>query len=452
MKIANNGEKANRKEESLGLRLAAILFGLLIVILSLSFAELMARKIYPDRVETVTNEPEGVNHIMDHPVLNHIWLPNSSWEHRTNLSRGVPLYTLFFNSQSWIESYDVQPAKPENTFRIFYVGDSFMEGIGGLDQSVPSLIEKWLEDDFRKQGYDIEVINTGTSSYSPMIYYLLLKHYISSYSPDLVVVNVDMTDVFDDFFYRATAVYDPEGELVAVPPGHPLKGQYRRTRAGLEKIPLRERIYAFLTSHSRLAGLTMKGVRAIKRRVRWQMVKVDPEKAEDIKRNFREKSKKKRLYMGLFDWCLKGWSGDTEKNVALSMERLRSMVRLAKSENVKIAVTAIPHLRHFLPEADVRQYSHRPFEEVRKVSEEEGVPYLDTYGGFLSKMGTTKPEDYYIPDDMHLNEMGQFLWARVQLDFLMDPNNHLLPEPILLGPEDTMPDGDELDLHWRGFL
>jgi hypothetical protein len=95
-------------------------------------------------------------------------------------------YTLRFNAQSWVETDDVELEKPTGTCRIFYVGDSFTEGAVPMEQSVPSLVEKHLNE---------------------------------TYSPDLIVINVDMTDTFDDWEYRENLMLDDEGSPWAVPPG-----------------------------------------------------------------------------------------------------------------------------------------------------------------------------------------------------------------------------------------
>ncbi len=63
-----------------------------------------------------------------------------------------------------------------------------------------------------------EVINTGTASYSPVIYYILLRHYLLPYEPDLVVLAVDMTDDYDDHVYRESLIRDSGGNPWAAPP------------------------------------------------------------------------------------------------------------------------------------------------------------------------------------------------------------------------------------------
>jgi hypothetical protein len=72
-------------------------------------------------------------------------------------------------------------------------------------QAVPELASR----------FTLEVVNAGVSSYSTMIYYLLVTHRLLDLAPDLIVVNVDLTDVYDDTLYAALATFDPSGDLVS---------------------------------------------------------------------------------------------------------------------------------------------------------------------------------------------------------------------------------------------
>jgi hypothetical protein len=81
--------------------------------------------------------------------------------------------------------------KPKNTFRIAVVGDSFAEAIQvNEDKTFWSLMEKKLPqcEQFKQQ--NIEVINFGVGDYGTAQEYMTLKHHVSQYSPDLVILAV----------------------------------------------------------------------------------------------------------------------------------------------------------------------------------------------------------------------------------------------------------------------
>ncbi len=67
---------------------------------------------------------------------------------------------------------DVSRQKGDGIYRIAYLGDSFTEGTCSEVDSVLAIVERSL----RALGFkSVEVINAGTPSYAPTLYYLLLK-------------------------------------------------------------------------------------------------------------------------------------------------------------------------------------------------------------------------------------------------------------------------------------
>jgi hypothetical protein len=344
---------------------------------------------------------------MPHPILNHVWRPNYSWK-EADCSKHI-------NRQGWLEGYDIELSKPKDTFRIFYLGDSFTAG--SCRVAVPDLVEVWLNQSAFARSNRFEVINAGTSSYSPVLYLLQVKNYVLQYSPDLLVVNIDMTDVFDDYICRNIGIKDSAGEMIAVPMGSALRKNFLRTRAGLVEKSFLRKMLDNLRDYSHLADLLMNNYEAMEER----------RQSESAPGNTSGDSPRP------FDWCLPQWSAKTLQDVEFSMKTLRSLLQLARSSHVKVLVTAVPHLKHFLGE-----YSLRPFEEISRVCREEGVPYLDSYGPLAQRMGETGPSSYYLSADMHFNDDGYRLWAAVHQEFLADPENDLLPKPpLLLGPPAT---------------
>ena len=188
--------------------------------------------ILPSSITPEYNDrQEGI--IISDKVLNHIWMPST---HIRVKARGIET-EMFVNSQSWVENYDVNIKKPKNTYRIFYVGDSNVQGVVPWGKQMPSLVEKRLNKYYDHRDIKIEVINTGTASYSPLIYFLLIKEKILSYSPDLVIICVDMTDVENDQLYRTRTIHDPDGNPVSVLPFQKAdREQYLMTPEGILKM------------------------------------------------------------------------------------------------------------------------------------------------------------------------------------------------------------------------
>src|SRR3989337_3943018 len=124
-----NQRRARKWQKALAVVLAPMVFFFTV--------EVMCRLIYP-------RDYSNIGTVMPHAVLNHTWIPNSIADHSQWIDVGIPTYRHYHNAQGWVEEYDVTQKKPANTFRIFYVGDSFPEGTCGMDESLPSRVEAAL--------------------------------------------------------------------------------------------------------------------------------------------------------------------------------------------------------------------------------------------------------------------------------------------------------------------
>ena len=90
-------------------------------------------------------------------------------------------------------------AKPENTFRIAVVGDSYCEAFSvSPEEAFWSVMGKKLEECNALPGKGIEVINFGVSGYGTAQELLTVREKVEKYSPDLVLLavttNNDITD------------------------------------------------------------------------------------------------------------------------------------------------------------------------------------------------------------------------------------------------------------------
>lgn len=277
--------------------------------------------------------------------------------------------------------------KSAGVYRIVYLGDSFTEGTCAERDSLPAIVERSL----RVPGYkETEVINSGTASYAPTLFYLLLKTRLLDYHPNLIVINVDMTDVFDDSLYSATLQVDEKGDPIACPPGHPLIRTHRRTERGLEEMTLTQRGLLWLSNWSDAVKMVIQVV-ARQREYRGNGTSVPQ----------------------AFAWCGATRSPETESDVRRSMVMLGRVIRLAKEHGIKVVVTAVPHLQQL-----EGKWSLQPMNDIAAVCQGEGVPFLNPVDAFKKKLGSTPPSDLYIPKDMHFNTKGYRMWGEIQLEFL----------------------------------
>jgi hypothetical protein len=115
---------------------------------------------------------------------------------------------------------DIPVAKPLNSYRILMLGDSFTMGKGVEDDETFSVL---LEAALRRRiaecgGFRrIEVINGGVDSYAPILSYLQLTRDLAALEPDVVVLNLDVSDLVQETAYRQMATFGPDGDPLAVP-------------------------------------------------------------------------------------------------------------------------------------------------------------------------------------------------------------------------------------------
>jgi len=147
----------------------------------------------------VVPPPERKAHLVSDPVRHHRL--QRSW---SGVVQGFPYRTNALG----LRDRDIATPKPSGVVRVLMLGDSFTEGGGFPDEdTVPRRAERAL----RASCAGIEVVNAGTASYSPILEYLTLREIGRAVAPDLVVVNLDMTDVHDDLIRTALAERDAEG-------------------------------------------------------------------------------------------------------------------------------------------------------------------------------------------------------------------------------------------------
>lgn len=109
--------------------------------------------------------------------------------------------------------------KPPGTRRILMLGDSFTMGKGVEDdQTFSVLVERSLQSTFTAcGGGDIEVLNAGVDSYTPLLSYIQFSRELMRFAPDLVILNLDHSDLVQEQAYRQQATRDAQGQIIAVP-------------------------------------------------------------------------------------------------------------------------------------------------------------------------------------------------------------------------------------------
>ncbi|MBF0483208.1 MAG: hypothetical protein HQL25_00730 [Candidatus Omnitrophica bacterium] len=358
------------------------------------------------------------SNLIEHPRLNHAWRPNYKNTFPGHGKNYPNSYTHYYNKQGWIAKYDIALKKPKDTYRIFYVGDSFTEGVMPMEQSVPSIVQQVLNDKFSNKGINFEVINTGTSSYGNVIYYILIRYFITQYHPDVVVINVDMTDSYDDWVYKHNTIFDKNGDPWAVPPLLLHERLFIDTPDGLVKANFNNTLKLFLFKNSNLYNLYIKLFKE----------KKYTNKA-NLEKYFKKEIKDNPVVFNRFSWCTYEWDQNILDSVMFSHSILVKIGEYCKQNNIKLVLTGVPHWEQFtFNNQEKPKWSLRPFSVIKDAAERTGAFYLDSYSPLLPLLKDTPQNMFYYENDMHFNPKGNALWAIIHAEMFIDPKNKLLPE------------------------
>jgi hypothetical protein len=118
--------------------------------------------------------------------------------------------------------------KPEGSFRILVLGDSFMEALQvAFEESLPSLLEARLSE---RTGRRVEVLNGSTSGWGTDDEVIYLERYGTRFQPDLVLVAMTLhNDVSDNLALEHHDFRD--GRIAERPRPQPSAAQWALIRA-----------------------------------------------------------------------------------------------------------------------------------------------------------------------------------------------------------------------------
>lgn len=142
-------------------------------------------------------------------------------------------------------------AKPENTYRIIMLGDSF-NWAGGISCNYVGLLGEKLEN-AKIHGKKIEVINVGYPATGPHEEFLALKKFGLQYNPDMVILGLFAGNDFDD----------PNKKMIVLNANlYPIDRRQERTLFGFPVIP-KSRVVEIIRQHRKiLEGVDTKPTQA----------------------------------------------------------------------------------------------------------------------------------------------------------------------------------------------
>lgn len=258
---------------------------------------------------------------------------------------------------------------------ILFMGDSFMEGYDD-NNTVPQHV--WVY--FRKKGFLTTIHNAGCASYSPAIYIPQSKQLIPKINPDFVVVDIDETDLGDDFIrYRKLIVRDNTGRIIAV-----------------NSTPVQ---YEHLSGFIKINKQIFYTVRLFKTIYHTKIYMPNYEKhyREDNRHplsfSWDKRNNVRTIYQKEIDFFRNNVSELAETLIELMGDRQR------------ILFLYHPYLKHLQFDSNGRYWNDFVTNTIREVVETYKLPFYDATDDLRKSFGG-QPQDFYWNQNIHFNFKG----------------------------------------------
>jgi len=292
---------------------------------------------------------------------------------------------------------DTTTEKPAGTYRIVMLGDSFTMGKGVKDDETFSVL---LQQSLRQRlsqchGKPVEVLNAGVDSYAPVLSFIQLKRDLTVLQPDMVILNLDVSDLTQEAAYRREAVRGEDGEIVAVPQRSGGKSAYEKLRDWTGRNLFFTRLLLFYAN--RALGHHEITVRNV-------VNEADPE---------------------IVAHTLAGDTVDRRQQWQDIFDSITRMKAYAEQHGMRFALSVYPwpHQlsdtewvpgREVFMSKDARP-SDRSLNTIRELAASNGIELVDLYPVFRASAGV---EPLYFRHDMHFTAAGHRVMARGLEDYL----------------------------------
>ena len=269
------------------------------------------------------------------------------------------------------------------TATILFMGDSFMQGYDDAN-TIPHHVWHYFHDN-ASHPMPIRLLNAGYSSYSPAVFIPQAKQLLPKVNPDFVVVDIDETDMGDDWFrYKPLIVRGEDGGIAGIR-GSPIYGEFI---GGLIKVREQPSFIARLFSKFYHTRIHMP--RFNRKWLRHDVFRFSMDRDPDAKQKYQEQ-------ITFF-----------ESNVS---ELVRQLVGSLPNKE-RILLLYHPHLRHLRPDATNHYWNNFVSETIQKVAERHAVPFYNATQDLKHRFGH-RPEQYYWKENMHFNFKGLAVYGEL---------------------------------------
>ena len=256
---------------------------------------------------------------------------------------------------------------------VLFLGDSFMEGYDDKN-TLPYHVSKYFR---TERGVCLKSHNAGYTSYSPAIFVPQAKNLLPVLRPDYIVVDVDETDLYDDFArYRGLIVRNERGQNVGVkvsPLGH-------QCSTGL--MEAREHPLYLMRFVAKLWLILVQMPSMIEKyQSDFTLFSFSQDHGPDLEQKYSEPLLSFRQNLQELADVLKDYAGDGSRVLFIHH----------------------PHLQHLKPDAEGRVWNDLVSSSVQKTAVANGFLFFDATETLKQRFGS-RPEDFYW--HMHYNFKG----------------------------------------------
>lgn len=263
----------------------------------------------------------------------------------------------------------------KNPVSVLFLGDSFMEGYDERN-TLPYHVAIYLR---KEKGICLKPYNAGYTSYSPAIFVPQARKLLPIVRPDYVVVDVDETDLYDDFArYRNLIVRNERGQNVGVK-ASPIGRECSVGLMEARKHPLYLMRLVAKLWHSYVYMPSVIG----KYRSDFALFSYSRDHGADLERKYSEP-------LSVF---------------RRNLQELAGVLKDYTREGSQVLFISHPHLQHLKPDAAGRVWNDLVSSSVRQTSVANNFLYFNATATLKQRAGS-RPEDLYWEHDMHFNFEG----------------------------------------------
>ncbi len=266
-------------------------------------------------------------------------------------------------------------AECRNPISVLFLGDSFMEGFDD-NNTLPYQVEKYFK---IEREVCLKSHNAGYTSYSPAIFVPQAKKLLPIVRPDYIVVDVDETDLYDDFArYRALIVRNERGQNV-----------------GVKASPIGHECSVGLIEARRYPLYLMRLVAKL-----WHSLVHMP---SVIRKNQSD--------LVLFSYS-QDHGADLEQKYSAALltfrqnlQELADVLKDYTKDGSRVLCIFHPHLEHLKPDAAGRLWNDLVSSSVQKACLANNFLFFNATETLRQRFGS-HPENFYWKNDMHFNFKG----------------------------------------------